>query len=139
MKTKLLDFGCRPTKADEGSACWDLYAKISVTKMIYPEEVVKIPLGIAVEIPKGHVGLLYSRSGHGKNGVRLGNCVGVIDSSYRGEVCALVTADGASYTVKPYEKIAQFMVIKHEELELELVDHLSRTDRGSGGFGSSGK
>lgn len=137
-----------PTYATIGSACFDLYAHTSrlgyANVMLvahgWPET---IPTGLAFEIPEGHVMLIFSRSGHGfKNDVRLANCVGVIDSDYRGEVQVKLTCDGTLPTsplsVRHGDRIAQAMVIPIPQVEFELTQHLSQTDRGQGGFGSSG-
>ena len=85
--------------------------------------------------------LVYSRSGHGfKYGVRLANCVGVIDSDYRGEVGVKLTADQTSegFFVRNGDRIAQAMIVPVDRVEFEEVEKLSDTDRGTGGFGSTG-
>lgn len=95
--------------------------------------------GVAFAIPPGMVGLVFSRSGHGfKYDVRLANCVGVIDSDYRGEVLVRLTADAGSMFVKPGDAIAQIVFVRHET-ELEEVSELSATVRGNQGFGSTGR
>lgn len=125
-----------PTYATDGSGAFDLTA---VTKQgqVYGT-------GLAFEIPKGHALFVYSRSGHGfKEGMRLANCVGVIDSDYRGEVKVKLVFDGADYQ-RPYwpsvgERIAQGVILKVPHIEFEEVEELSDTQRGINGFGSSGK
>ena len=98
--------------------------------------------GLSFEIPEGYVMMVYSRSGHGfKNDVRLANCVGVIDSDYRGELMVKLTADSSSYglTVSDGDRIAQAMIIPVQQVSFEEVSELSDTIRGEGGFGSSGR
>ena len=83
--------------------------------------------------------MIYSRSGHGFNwGVRLANCVGVIDSDYRGEVKVKLQADGCAMTVSKHDRIAQAMIIPVPKVQFTEVEALSETVRGAGGFGSTG-
>lgn len=132
-----------PTYAHNGDACFDLYAVGDMEKPIdiRPGVAVSIPTGIAFEVPTGHVMLIFSRSGHGfKNGVRLANCVGVIDAGYRGEVAVSLHNDGrARFKVAHGDRIAQAMVIPRPAIDLTEVGDLSDTSRGEGGFGSTGK
>lgn len=98
--------------------------------------------GLAFEIPPGHVMLVFSRSGHGfKNSTRLSNCVGVIDSDYRGEVTVKLRNDG-EYMLAPRiqsgDRIAQAMLVPIPRVQLVEVDELTDTERGAGGFGSTG-
>lgn len=135
-----------PTYATDGSGCFDLYAPkdFQATDVLLGEPV-NINTGIAFEIPHGHVMLAFSRSGHGfKNNTRLANCVGVIDADFRGPVGIRLTRDT---TLQDYiqplivdagDRIAQAMVIPVSRVEFELVDELSETSRGDGGFGSTG-
>ena len=127
-----------PTRATPGSAALDLYALNSVT--LYVHQRVAVDTGIAAAIPDGHVGLLYSRSGHGlKHGVTLANSVGVIDSDYRGEIRAvLVNLGQLPYHVNAGDRIAQLVIQPVETPAVTLVDELPETSRGVGGFGSSG-
>jgi dUTP pyrophosphatase len=96
--------------------------------------------GLAFQIPEHHVMLVYSRSGHGfKHGITLINKTGVVDSDYRGEVfVGLQINKAGQYHVKKGERVAQAMVIPVHRYTLEMVDHLDSTDRGTGGFGSTG-
>lgn len=140
VKVKLLtDAAQMPTYGTEGAACFDIYATDTVA--IASGRAATISTGIAMEVPAGHAMMLYSRSGHGyKNGVRLANCVGVIDSDYRGEVCVRLQNDGKdTYIVQQGERIAQAMIVPVPRFELVKADALSETDRGEGGFGSTGK
>lgn len=96
--------------------------------------------GLAFEVPLGHVMLIFSRSGHGfTRAVRLSNCVGVIDSDYRGEVKVSLRADGwCGGKIAGGDRIAQAMIVAVPSIEFEEVDELSGTARGAGGFGSTG-
>jgi dUTP pyrophosphatase len=128
-----------PQYATTGAACFDLVSVNEV--MITPgREHVALKTGLAFEIPEGYVMMVYSRSGHGfKNGIRLANGTGVIDSDYRGEVMVKMHNDGSTaLLVNAGERIAQAMIIPALQVELEVVDELSDTARGSGGFGSTG-
>ena len=101
-----------------------------------------IPTGIAIALPSAdYVALVFARSGLGiKHGVVPGNCVGVIDSDYRGEIMVGLYNSGESeYTVQPGDRIAQLMVTPVVQASVELVDELDETERGAGGFGSTGK
>lgn len=132
-----------PQYATDGSACFDLHAVIKTGELacVMPDIPRVFETGLAFEIPEGHAMLIFSRSGHGfKNDVRLANCVGVIDSDYRGEVAVKLTSDtGKGLTVWRGDRIAQAMVIPVDRVEFEEVVELSDTERGSGGFGSTGK
>jgi len=128
-----------PTYATDGSACFDIYCAevVSITG-----ETVTIDTGIIAEIPPGYAMMLYSRSGHGFNSdTRLCNSVGVIDSDFRGSVMVKLRKD--SLMARPPElsvgsRIAQAMLIPVEQVSFEVRDELSDSDRGSGGFGSTG-
>lgn len=130
-----------PTYGSEGAACFDFYACIDKPVTIDPKGNVNIPTGLQFEVPEGYVLMLYSRSGHGfKNGIRFVNSVGIIDSDYRGEVRIGLFNDGITpYIVKPQERIAQGMIIPVSQVKFVEVETLSNTDRGTGGFGSTGK
>ena len=140
IKKKVHNNVTMPTKATEGSACFDLYADIPEATWVTVNTPVVIPTGIIFEVPKGYALMLYSRSGHGfKHDLRLANSVGVLDSDFRGEAKVKLTADGNPYLVTPGERIAQAMLIPIPEFIIKEVDELSETERGAGGFGSSGK
>lgn len=145
---KLHERAMIPTFATEGAACFDLYAMVEDSKKvsIYKHSPAIIRTGLAFEIPKGHAMMIYSRSGHGfNNDVRLSNCVGVIDSDYRGEVKVKLAADGNLYSMRSGfcvshgDRIAQAMIIPVPAIEGFFVSNeLSETERGDGGFGSTG-
>lgn len=138
---KLTDTAQPPTYGTEGAACMDVYADIRWYKTAPPQGAVSIPTGLAFEVPQNHVMLVFSRSGHGfKHGVRLSNCVGVLDSDFRGELMVRLHNDGdMPFDVAPGDRIAQVMVLPVEPMHLVEVDELSETKRGIGGFGSTGK
>lgn len=102
---------------------------------------VKVPTGLAMAIPEGYVGLIFARSGLAtKHGLTPANCVGVIDSDYRGEiVVALVNLGAEDYVIQPGERIAQLVIVPFAQPALVEANALSQTDRGTGGFGSTGK
>ncbi len=128
-----------PKFATTGSACFDLVAEsVESEDDQWGPWVCKT--GLAFEIPAGYVMLIYSRSGHGfKHGLRLANCVGVIDADYRGEVVLKLTKDsGDDYSPRCGERVAQAMLIRLPEYEITEVAQLSDTSRGAGGFGSTG-
>lgn len=131
-----------PTRATEGSAGMDLYACIEESITINPRELKIIPTGIALALPNNEVAaFLYARSGLGvKHGICLSNGVGVIDSDYRGEICVgLCNVSDKSYTIKPFERVAQMVIAPVIIPEIIETDNLNPTHRGQGGFGSTGK
>lgn len=144
MKVKLLTKTATiPCKATPDAAGFDLFADMppNELKAIFPGEGMRIPTGIAIEIPNGYFGGIYPRSGLAtKEGLRLANCVGVIDSDYRGEI--LVPLYNDSNDVKFIgggARIAQLIISPYKSNEiLEQVEELDETKRGSGGFGSTG-
>ena len=130
-----------PQYATAGAACFDLHARIDHTHAyVHQDESFIFDTGLAFEIPQDHVMLVFSRSGHGfKNDVRLANCVGVIDADYRGEVKVKLKSDGNQLIVKHGDRIAQAMILPVHQVQFEVVNELSDTTRGEGGFGSTGK
>ena len=131
-----------PSYATAGSAGMDLRACIDTPVTILPGEQGLIPTGLAIALPDpGYVALLYARSGLAiKHGLSPANCVGVIDSDYRGEiVVALRNYAREPYTVEPGERVAQMVITPVVQAETVLVDELDDTQRGAGGFGSTGR
>ncbi len=131
-----------PFRATEGSAGMDLSACIDEAKAIAPGELLLIPTGIAIEIPSPeYVAYIFARSGLGiKHGICLANGVGVVDSDYRGEVCVgLCNVSNKEYTITPGERVAQMVISPVSLMPAVEVCELSDTERGSGGFGSTGK
>lgn len=130
-----------PIRATAGSAGIDLYACIDEPMTVSSGELVKIPTGIAVELPNENVaGFVFARSGLGINhGIAPSNAVGVIDSDYRGEVCVGLTNHSSTpFVIEPQTRIAQLIIMPVFPLPIIEVDELSDTVRGEGGFGSSG-
>ena len=142
MKYKRLTDNAKvPTKADNDSAGYDLYGNNTYTIEIEPHKTVMIGTGICMETPRGTFGAIFARSGIAtKRGLRPANCVGVIDPSYRGEIIVALHNDtDESQYVEPGERIAQLVFLSFGNiLKWEEVDELSNTERGAGGFGSSG-
>lgn len=130
-----------PTCGSSFAAGYDLYACIPSPIIIYPHETVKIGTGIAVETPSDFWLGIFARSGLAtKHGLRPANCVGVVDPDYRGEIIvALYNDSGAIQTIQPKERIGQAILIPRYSISWEEVDELDDTDRGAGGFGSTGK
>ena len=139
---KVRDDAKIPYRATDGSAGMDLYACIEEAAVILPHEIKVIPTGIAIELESAdYVAYIFARSGLAiKNGIAPANCVGVIDSDYRGEVCVgLLNQTDKAFTVNPEERIAQMVISPVILPEIEVADELSDTQRGAGGFGSTGK
>jgi len=128
-----------PSYATAGSACFDI-ATVSDSVDITPGASAVLKTDLSFEIPPGHVMIVYSRSGHGfKNGVRLANSVGVIDSDYRGELMIKLHNDGNRvFSVGRGDRIAQAMIVPVAQSTFDIVSELSDTERGAGGFGSTG-
>ena len=129
-----------PRYATEGAAGMDLCACIDESTEIKPGEIRLIPAGISIELPDGYGAFVFGRSGLGiKHGVSLANGVGVIDSDYRGQIhVGLINRGGESYAVAPGERMAQ-LVIMPVMRALLREEELSGTERGAGGFGSTGR
>ena len=142
IRVKLLRSGAKlPTYGSAEAAGADLYACLDEEMMIHPGQTAFIPTGIAMEVPKGCAGLIYARSGMAcKRGLAPANKVGVVDSDYRGEIIvALHNHSTAPQTVTPGERIAQMVITPVLTPAYHLCEELSDTDRGEGGFGSTGK
>ena len=138
---KLNEKAIIPTKGSEYAAGWDLYACTDETRTIPAHSTVKIGTGIAMEIPHGYFGAIFARSGLAtKEGLRPANCVGVCDEDYTGEyIVALHNDTDLPRVIEPNERIAQLVLLPYLNVEFEEVDELSKTERGTGGFGSTGK
>ena len=143
VRIKKLRPGARvPAFASSGSAGCDLYACIEDgCAVIPPHASVMVGTGIAAAIPEGYFGAVFARSGlAAKQGLRPANCVGVCDSDYRGEyIVALYNDSAEPQTVRSGDRIAQLVVLPCMSVEFEETDRLPDTQRGAGGFGSSGK
>lgn len=143
VKIKFLDKNAKmPTRATEGSAGYDLYANIKEAIVLKPGESVKIPTGIAIELPSNeYAAYIYGRSGLGvKHRITLSNCVGVGDSDYRGEIFAFLSNESKTdYTIQPYDRVAQMVFAPIILADFQVVNELEKTLRGDGGYGSTGK
>lgn len=130
-----------PTRSTDGSAGYDLYVDTDHDVVIHPHTTVMLQSNIALSIPKGYFGAIYARSGIStKRGLRPSTCVSVIDSDYRGSIGLPIYNDSnEDQTVKPMERVAQIVFHKAVYFELNLVDELDDTERGDGGFGSTGR
>ena len=139
IKIKLLNDAAKiPPKAHKSDAGWDLYASYT-SQPVYPHKRRLVSTDISIAIPDGYCGLIWPRSGLSvKKGIDV--LAGVIDSGYRGEikVCLLNTSDQIVH-IHPGDRIAQLIIQKVEDVKFLEVDNLDDTDRGEGGFGSSGE
>lgn len=138
---KLNEKAIIPTQSHVGDAGYDLYACIEESVTIGAGKTVKIPTGLSIAIPQGYFGGVFARSGLAtKQGLRPANCVGACDEPYRGEyIVALHNDSYEDRIVSPNDRIAQLIVMPFLNVEFNEVDELDDTDRGSGGFGSTGR
>ena len=142
VKIKVLREGAAvPKIATAGSAAADLCACINEEIVIAPGKTALLPTGFAMAVPQGFAAFIFARSGLGiKHGIAPANCVGVIDSDYRGEVCVgLHTYATEEYTVNPGDRVAQMAIMPVAAANFVVAKELDDTDRGAGGFGSTGK
>lgn len=130
-----------PEYKTAGAAGMDLCAAIREPVILKPLERALIPTGLKIELEHGYEAQVRPRSGLSiKHGITLINCVGTIDEDYRGEVCIpVVNLSAETYSIQPDERIAQMIIAKVEQAEIEVVTELTETVRGCGGFGSTGK
>ena len=141
VKVKKIDNLAKlPTKGSEYAAGVDLYAATDVDITIRPHHTEKINTGLAMEIPSGYFGAIFARSGLAtKQGLRPANCVGVIDSDYRGSIIVALHNDTDEDQVIPAgSRIAQLVIMNYFNPHFEEVKELEETERGDGGFGSTG-
>ena len=138
---KMIESAKIPVRGSLQAAGYDLFADLSEAVTILPQETKMVGTGIACAIPEGYFGGIYARSGlSAKEGLRPANCTGVVDSDYRGEIkVALHNDSKESRTILPGQKIAQMVVQAFLPVEFETVEDLDATERGGGGFGSTGK
>jgi dUTP pyrophosphatase len=140
---KLTETAHEPTHGSSWAAGYDLYADIPYTNniLIKPGGIVVIKTNIAVEIPAGYFGGIYPRSGLStKQGLTLINCVGVVDADYRGDIrVPLINLSQSWQIIEPGERVAQLIIQPCKLIQWAEVKELSDTDRGSGGFGSTGR
>lgn len=130
-----------PTRGTAESAGYDLYAATDKDIQIPPHSNVKIGTGIAISIPNGFFGGIFARSGVAtKRNMRPSNCVGIIDSDYTGEVIVSIHNDSTeTKTIQRGERIAQLVIVPYLSVIFDEVDELDETERGTGGFGSTGE
>ncbi len=139
MKVKLVnEYAQLPTRGSKDAAGLDLYCPFHIK--VPADSQKKIPLGIAVEIPKGHMGLLVPRSSMSKTPLRCANSVGIVDADYRGEISIVYENVSCSdYMIFRGDRIAQLIIVPITVVDVEEVQTLSETERGTGGYGSTGK
>lgn len=140
---KIYDDAILPTRGSAEAAGYDLYAKLKEheTLQILPHQTTKIGTGIAIECPKGYFAGIFARSGLAtKQGLRPANCVGVIDSDYRGEIIVAIHNDSDEIRyIENGDRIAQMILIPYIPMTFIETDELSESGRGQDGFGSTGK
>lgn len=143
MKVKIVNHSPYelPAYATALSAGMDLRADLQAALVLGPLERALVPTGLHIELPAGFEAQIRPRSGLAiKHGISVVNAPGTIDADYRGEIkVVLVNLSNEPFTVSPGERIAQMVVARHEKVEWEAVASLGESDRGSGGFGSTGK
>lgn len=138
---KVRDSAKLPFRATSGSAGMDLYACIDEDVTINPRDIKLIPTGIAIALEnEKYAALIYARSGLAiKHGISPANCVGVVDSDYRGEICVgLTNLSDKPYVIKNNERIAQLIIAPVDLPDIQEVSDLDETERSTGGFGSTG-
>ena len=137
---KLKDNVVLPTYGSDKAAGADLHACTYNNIIILPHTTAMIPTGLAMELPEGYFGAIFARSGLAvKQGLRPANCVGVVDEDYRGEVMVALHNDTDKVEIIfPNERIAQLVLLPYTQCDF-VEDKLSETERGDGGFGSTGK
>ena len=138
--TKLNEYAQEPTRGSVAAAGYDLYAAISDSVTIPAHSTVKIGTGLAFALPDNTFAAIFARSGLAtKQGLRPANCVGVCDSDYRGEYIVAVHNDtDEEKVIEPNERIAQMILMPYIPMMFEEVESLDETERGEGGFGSTG-
>lgn len=140
---KIYDDAILPTRGSAEAAGYDLYARLKEheTLQILPHQTTKIGTGIAIECPKGYFAGIFARSGLAtKQGLRPANCVGVVDSDYRGEIIVAIHNDSDEiHYIENGDRIAQMILIPYIPMTFVETDELSESGRGQDGFGSTGK
>ena len=137
---KLRPDAVTPTRGSAAAAGYDLYACLEESVVIPPHATVPVGTGLAMAFEEGWFAAIFARSGlASKKGLRPANCVGVCDADYRGEyIVALHNDGGEPRTVEPGERIAQMVLLPCQELSFREMEELPSTERGAGGFGSTG-
>lgn len=139
--TKLNELAKEPTRGSSTAAGYDLYAAIDNDIVIAPHTTIKVGTGLAFELPQNTFAAIFARSGLAtKQGLRPANCVGVCDSDYRGEYIVAIHNDtDKEQTITAGDRIAQMVLMPYIPMIFKEADELTDTERGSGGFGSTGK
>lgn len=139
--TKLNEYAQEPTRGSAAAAGYDLYAAVENPIAIPAHSTVKVGTGLAFELPENTFAAIFARSGLAtKQGLRPANCVGVCDSDYRGEyIVALHNDTDEEKVIEPNERIAQMVLMPYIPMMFKEVESLEATERGEGGFGSTGK
>ena len=137
---KLNNDAILPTRGSEYAAGYDVYANLPQNVIIYPQETKKISTGLSIEVDKDYWIGVFARSGLAtKQGLRPANCVGIIDSDYRGPVIVAIHNDSSQIQmIAPGERIGQLVLMPCYEWDMKEVNELSDTERADGGFGSTG-
>ncbi|WP_430882736.1 dUTP diphosphatase [Fusibacter sp. JL216-2] len=142
MKVKIINKSdlTLPKYETLGSAGMDLLANVETPMTLQPMERKLVPTGLFIEIPEGYEGQVRPRSGLAiKHGITLINCVGTIDSDYRGELCIpMVNLGSEAFEIKKGDRVAQLVICEYKRVELVEVEEITESDRGHGGFGSTG-
>lgn len=145
LDLKILDARMRdylPAYATSGSAGLDLRACIDAPLTLAPGETTLVPTGLAIHLADpGHAAMILPRSGLGhKHGIVLGNLVGLIDSDYQGELMISTWNRGkTAFVLNPFERLAQLVIVPVVQAQFNIVDDFAASDRGAGGFGSTGR
>lgn len=137
VRIKLIKDGMLPCFMHEDDACCDCYARLNESITIQPKKRMKIPLGFAIQLPKGYEAVIRPRSGLSSKGID--NCIGTIDCGYNAEVCAIVINNSdKEIVIENRERICQLAIRKTKKIKFILVDELDDSERGENGFGSTG-
>lgn len=138
---KLRENAKLPSRGSSAAAGYDLYACLDAPVTIQAHATAMIGTGLSLAVPEGYFGAVVARSGlASRQGLRPANCIGVCDSDYRGEyIVALHNDSEEERTVSPGDRIAQLVILPYLSAEFEECDELDATERGSGGFGSTGR
>jgi len=138
VKVKLVDGGKAPEYKHDDDACADCYARLSTEYIILLRgKRTLVPLGFCMEIPSGYEAVIRPRSGNSKKGIDV--AIGTVDAGYRGEVMAnVINNSDEDFFIHNLDRICQIKIQRAEQAVFETVDELSETDRGNGGFGSTG-
>ena len=143
MKVKIINQSANalPQYETTGSAGMDIRANIEQAIELKPLERTLVPTGLFIELPHGYEAQIRPRSGlAAKKGLSIPNSPGTIDSDYRGEIkVIMINLSNETQVIEPAERVAQMVIARYEQINWELTDSLSESDRGAGGFGSTGK